>query len=146
MKKQIFLLSMLAIAYFGFPETSSVSSNTPSTVYRNYHDKIIGNAFENQRNDLQVTGQGIVIRILPDDERGSRHQRFILQLASGQTLLIAHNIQLAPRIDKLSKGNKIEFKGEYEWSYKGGIVHWTHHDPLKRHADGWLKHNGRIYQ
>ncbi|HCJ6793132.1 DUF3465 domain-containing protein, partial [Acinetobacter baumannii] len=26
------------------------------------------------------------------------------------------------------------------------VLHWTHHDPQNRHENGWLKHNGRIYQ
>ena len=35
---------------------------------------------------------------LPDDNKGTRHQRFILKLSSGQTLLVAHNIDLADKI------------------------------------------------
>ena len=86
------------------------------------------------------------MNILPDDNDGSRHQRFILRLESGQTVLIAHNIDLAPRIDSLSEGNLVEFYGEYEWNSRGGVVHWTHHDPRGSHVDGWLKHDGQTYQ
>lgn len=43
-------------------------------------------------------GEGVVDRALSDDNDGSRHQRFILRLASGQTLLIAHNIDISLRI------------------------------------------------
>ena len=84
--------------------------------------------------------------ILPEDLDGSRHQRFIIDLKSKQTLLIAHNIDLAPRIDGLSLNDQIEFFGEYEWNDKGGVIHWTHHDPRKRHPAGWIKHDGRVYQ
>jgi hypothetical protein len=83
---------------------------------------------------------------LSDDLDGSRHQRFILKLASGQTVLISHNMDLAPRIDSLRKGDMVEFYGEYEWNPKGGVVHWTHHDPNGRHVAGWLKHRGKTYQ
>ena len=84
--------------------------------------------------------------ILPDDNKGSRHQRFILQLNSGQTLLIAHNIDIAPRITVLRQGDEVMFRGQYEWNPEGGVVHWTHHDPRGQHADGWLKHEGQTYE
>ncbi len=103
-------------------------------------------AIENRQSDVQVRGSGTVIRLLPDDNEGSRHQKFILRLASGDTLLIAHNIDLAPRIDKLKRGDRVEFHGEYEWNPRGGVVHWTHHDPAGRHVGGWLKHQGKTYQ
>lgn len=102
--------------------------------------------FEQRRSDVQVRGVGTVSTTLSDDDEGSRHQRFILELASGHTLLIAHNIDLAPRIDSLRKGDRVEFYGEYEWNEKGGVIHWTHHDPQGRHVGGWLKHQGRVYQ
>jgi hypothetical protein len=94
----------------------------------------------------QVSGSGEVIRVLPDDNDGSRHQRFILQLESGRTLLIAHNIDLAPRIHGLSAGDRVAFFGEFEPNPQGGVIHWTHHDPQGRHVDGWLEHRGRRYQ
>ena len=106
----------------------------------------VGRAYKNQQSDVQVRGEGVVIRTLPDDTQGSQHQKFILKLASGQTLLISHNIDLAPRINALRQGDRVEFYGEYEWNAKGGVVHWTHKDPRGRHVHGWLKHEGVTYQ
>jgi len=106
----------------------------------------IEQAYKSRKSNIQVEGEGIVIRILADDLSGSRHQRFIVRLPSGQTLLIAHNVDLALRVASLRKGDTVRFYGEYEWSKKGGTVHWTHHDPKGRHVAGWLKHKGRIYQ
>ena len=83
---------------------------------------------------------------LPDDTEGDRHQRFIVRLASGQTLLIAHNIDVAPRVEGLDEGDTVGFRGVYEWSDEGGSVHWTHHDPDGSHAPGWILHQGRTYQ
>lgn len=93
-----------------------------------------------------VSDYGTVIRILDDDNMGSRHQRFIIKLSSGQTLLIAHNIDIAPRIGNLSMGDTVSFLGQYETNSKGGVIHWTHLDPKGLHAAGWLNHKGKIYQ
>jgi len=106
----------------------------------------IGHAFNSRQSGVQVEGEGVVTRILDDDLSGSRHQRFILQLSSGQTVLITHNIDLAPRVEGIQEGDSVSFYGVYEWNEKGGTIHWTHHDPAGKHVAGWLKHNGRTYQ
>lgn len=109
-------------------------------------DELLAELFVNHKSNLQVYGTGIVISILPDDRDGSHHQRFIIELKSKQTLLITHNIDLSPRIFALSINDRIEFFGEYEWNAKGGVIHWTHHDPLEIHVNGWIYHNNIIYQ
>jgi len=109
-------------------------------------DSAIGRAFATGASDIQVEGEGTVIRVLSDDLNPPRHQRFIVQLASGQTLLMSHNIDIAPRIDGLEVGDSVSFNGEYVWNEKGGIIHWTHHDPRGRHVAGWVMHNGRTYK
>lgn len=109
-------------------------------------DDPIGRAFAGGVSDIQVEGKGTVIRLLPDDSDGSRHQRFIVELASGQTLLISHNIDIAPRIAGLEVGDSVSFNGEYVWNAKGGVIHWTHHDPRGRHVAGWVIHNGNTYK
>jgi len=116
--------------------THTVSSPATSS------NSAIASAFRDQRSGVQVTGEGIVTRVLSDDNTGSRHQRFILRLSSGQTLLVAHNIDLAPRVTSLGPGDSVAFNGVYEWNPEGGVVHWTHHDPSGQHATGWLKHDG----
>ncbi len=110
------------------------------------NDSVLQQAYKSQQSDLQVQGFGQVVKVLPDDNDGSKHQKFILKLNSGQTLLVAHNIDLAPRIPNLQVGDSVEFYGEYEWNKKGGVLHWTHKDPQNRHAHGWLKHNGQVYE
>jgi hypothetical protein len=106
----------------------------------------ITRAVSEHRSGIQVTGEGVVTRILPDDRDGDRHQRFILRIGSGQTLLVAHNIDLAPRLSPLEVGDRVAFKGIYEWNPQGGLIHWTHHDPSGRHPAGWLRHHGTTVQ
>jgi Protein of unknown function (DUF3465) len=103
-------------------------------------------AFANHQSNTRVEGSGGVERILADDTSGLPHQRFILRLASGQTVVIEHNTDVAPRINDLKLGDTVTFAGEYVWNEQGGLVHWTHHDPVNKHADGWLRHNDRVYQ
>jgi len=109
-------------------------------------DDAIGKAFRDHASGVGVTGAGVVDRVLSDDNEGGRHQRFILRLSSGQTLLVAHNIDIAPRVPGLKPGDSVEFKGDYEWNPEGGVIHWTHHDPDGGHASGWLRRNGQTYQ
>ncbi|MFN0097877.1 MAG: DUF3465 domain-containing protein [Gemmatimonadaceae bacterium] len=106
----------------------------------------IAAAFAERRSDVQVEGRGVVHRVLADDNDGSRHQRFVLRLANGQTVLVAHNIDLADRLTSLDRGDTVVFYGEYEWSEQGGVIHWTHRDPARRHVSGWLQHEGRRVQ
>lgn len=111
------------------------------------HNDLIIDSFHQRKSNVQVRGCGRVKAVLPDDNKGSRHQKFIVTLdGSQQTVLIAHNIDLAPRVAGLAKGDTVTFFGEYEYSDKGGVVHWTHHDPAGRHQDGYIQHQSTTYQ
>ncbi len=92
-----------------------------------------------------IEGAGIVRRLLPDDNDGARHQRFVLDLRNGQTVLLAHNLDLAQRVP-LGLGDRVQFRGVYEWNDLGGLVHWTHHDPLGVEEGGWIKYRRREYR
>ncbi len=105
----------------------------------------VQSAYYDHKSDVQIQEKGIVVKLLSDDLTGSRHQRFILKFDK-LSVLVAHNIDLAPRIDGLKTGDTVEFYGEYEWNEKGGIVHWTHKDPAGWHEGGWLRHKGKTYQ
>jgi hypothetical protein len=102
-------------------------------------------ALRGHQSRAEVCGRGVIARLLKDDTQGSRHQRFIVRLPPGQTLLIAYNYDLAPRIEGLRAGAPVEFEGEYEWNPQGGVVHWTHRDPSGHHTPGWIRYDGREY-
>lgn len=103
-------------------------------------------AYRNHQSRVEVCGRGVIAKVLRDDTQGTRHQRVIVRLPEGQTVLIAYNYDLAPRIEGLRSGAPIEFVGEYEWNPQGGIVHWTHRDPARRHPPGWIHYGGHQYQ
>jgi hypothetical protein len=102
-------------------------------------------AFTAQHSGQWVAASGRVVRLLADDNEGSRHQRFILELDSGHTLLVAHNIDLARRLP-LVRNDRVELRGRYEWNERGGVVHWTHHDPDGRLQGGWILHEGTRFR
>lgn len=143
-KKLFFLVFAAVVAYLAFQ--GQVISIPGISSHNHTSSNILQNAYNNRQRDVQVQGEGIVTKLLRDDLEGARHQRFILKLNDGKSLLIAHNIGLAPRINRLKIGDTVEFSGEYEWNPKGGVVHWTHHDPHGYHLNGWLKHGGKTYQ
>lgn len=138
------LISLGALVLLAVLHLWSQAGSEPSEGEHTGND--IAAAFADGRSDVWVTGQGTVQRILADDNEGSRHQRFIVALPSRQTVLISHNIDLAPRVAGLREGDAVTFHGEYEWNDRGGVVHWTHHDPQGRRAGGWIEHNGERYR
>lgn len=135
----LLLVSGLA-AYQGVDrdDASVVTSNAGGV-------ETIERAFQQRQSKVWVEVQGNAVRLLPDDNDGSRHQRFILKIASGRTLLVAHNIDLAPRVP-LSANDALSLRGRYEWNEKGGVLHWTHHDPNGRIAGGWIEYQGKRYE
>ena len=143
--KRILLLVVILIAGFLVLQYERQAGTSPAVEYQ-ADTGLIEEAFARQESDIQVKDAGVVSRLLPDDNEGSRHQRFIVTLASGHTVLISHNIDLAPRIDGLQVGDEVSFNGEYEWNPQGGVVHWTHHDPAGRHEGGWVEFEGRRYE
>ncbi len=108
-------------------------------------------AYEAEQSDVLVEFDAVVTKLLSDDKEGDAHQRFIVRLPAeagfDRTLLISHNIDLAPRVP-VREGDSVRIRGEYEWSQQGGVIHWTHHNPNRnpRHPGGWIEHNGNRYE
>ena len=143
--KKLILLAVAVALICGFTHENDISKPISFLLSSQNADSTLQKAYKNRQSGLQVQGEGIVIKLLSDDLKGSKHQKFILKLNSGQTLLVSHNIDLAPKIDRLKTGDTVEFYGEYEWNSKGGVIHWTHHDPDGHHIGGWLKHKSKTY-
>jgi hypothetical protein len=144
MKKLITFLIVLSAFISSYSQAEPLQS--PQILALNNSADVLQQAFENQTSNLQVEGKGTVLKLLKDDTEGRKHQKFLLKLPSGQTVLIAHNLDLSSRIENLNVGDEVDFYGEYEWNNKGGVIHWTHRDPNGRHINGWLKHQGKTYQ
>ncbi len=135
MKKPAFSIGMMVAILLAIIFTTSTPPE-PETQIRDY--------FEQQISDQQVKVFGRVLRILPDDTKGSRHQKFII-LTNDLTVLIVHNIDLAPRVP-IKKDDYVWVYGEYEWNEKGGLIHWTHKDPKGIHPNGFITHKKKTYE
>ena len=143
----------LLLQYFELLPQQSGAAPAPAPVEYTTEDRtgaargepLVETLIRERRSGIMVDTQGIVVKTLRDDNEGSRHQRFLFELPSGNTLLVAHNIDLAPRVP-LREGDEVRVYGQYEWNEKGGVLHWTHHDPRKRHEEGWIEHRGRRYE
>ena len=120
--------------------------STSKNVYKYTADSVLKNAFAKGIGDIQVLVKANVVRVLPDDTKGDQHQRFIVELNSGQKILVAHNIDLAPRVSGLKNKDSVIIHGEYEWNNKGGVIHWTHKDSRGKHIDGWIERMGVKYE
>lgn len=136
-------LLLAAVALYQLAGGTTPSALAPAAQADN---AAIVRAIEARAEDVWVEGEAPVAKLLPDDTEGSRHQRFIVRLASGHSILIAHNIDLAPRVSPLQAGDTVSFRGEYVWNAKGGVLHWTHHDPQGRHAGGWIQREGQVFE
>ena len=88
MKKLFLALVAVAALYVGWGQTEGLHqrSGVPDLETRapapGRSDDIRA-AFSERDSGTQVTGKGVVTKLLADDSEGSRHQRFILKLASG---------------------------------------------------------------
>ncbi|HYM50357.1 MAG TPA: DUF3465 domain-containing protein [Candidatus Limnocylindrales bacterium] len=102
--------------------------------------------FHNHRSQVEVTADGSVQRILTDQLGPSGpHERFIIRLtSSGLTLLIDHNLAIAPRVP-VRIGDQVIVHGEYVWNAQGGLIHFTHHDPQGTHEGGYIQDHGQTY-
>lgn len=135
--KKIFTIVILIIFAIGF-------------VLQNYQDDSheditsLDYLYTNNISGQIITLDGKIIKILPDDNKGDKHQRFIIQ-SEGYTLLVAHNIDVSKKVP-VNIGDGIRLKGEYEWNEKGGVIHWTHRDNKMKHEHGWIKFRNKIYQ
>jgi hypothetical protein len=124
--------------------TAPPASGTPPAMPRPGAGPSLGDLFQSRRSGVEIEAAGRVVRLLPDDREGARHERFLVRI-EGVSVLVAHNLDRAPRVP-LEAGDSVQLRGEYEWNEKGGVIHWTHRDPDGRHDAGWIRHKGRLYQ
>ncbi len=136
---QILIIVLLYLAWQGWEAWDR--SRTP----RSEGLAALQAAYEAGQSGVMVEATGRIKKVLPDDRDGDRHQKFILDIDRRHTVLVSHNIDLAPRAP-VREGDTVSVFGQYEWSEPGGVLHWTHRDPQGRRRGGWIRRNGITYE
>jgi Protein of unknown function (DUF3465) len=108
-------------------------------------DKEALNAQADHAIQREITVQALVKKLLPTDTEGLPHQKFLIELSNGSTILIAHDLKYAPAVP-IQPGDVLRIHGEYIWNKLGGLIHWTHHSDTPKHDSGWIDFNGMRYQ
>jgi hypothetical protein len=107
-------------------------------------------AWAAHRSKIEVTAGGSVARMLGTRVGPSgAHEGFLLHLRGsagrGLTVRVEDNVDLTGPIP-LAAGDEVEVRGEYIYDPRGGLIHYTHLDPRGRHAAGYVRVNGKVYQ
>lgn len=126
------------------PRTSDTTSSTNDTA-ASINEAEVAAAQNNRASHVQVTCTLPVKRMLRPDDKGEKHEKFLLQLSNGTTILVAHNVSRAPSVP-LEAGDIVTVHGEYIWNEKGGVIHWTHASDTPRHQGGYIDFKGQRYQ
>ena len=127
------------------PTAKSTTANTPRIEDQAQVLSKIRTQRDNTHARFWLETEGKVIKLLKDDLKGTPHQKFLIKLAPDITLLVAHNTALAKRAP-LQQGDDIKIRARYEWNNRGGVLHWTHHDPKGKQEGGWIYADGKYYK
>lgn len=105
-------------------------------------------AFESGTSRVEVSATGIVTRTMGmRTGRSGTHEGFLMQADGkrGLVLRVEDNVDITGPIP-LRNGQHVIVRGEYEYYPRGGVIHWTHHDPAGRHENGYVEVAGKRYQ
>ncbi len=141
-KSLLAIVAIVAIEVFQYLEQDTQPGSQSTQPQPSAHHEVNWSAWSAGE---WITVAGTVKRTLADDKEGSRHQRFILAVPEGRTMLVAQNIDLADRVP-LKTGDRLSIHGRYETNNRGGVIHWTHHDPDRRIPGGWIEFDGKRFR
>ncbi len=130
------------------PSTSTIerpANYTKLAPSEDTNESEVAAAQSNRASHVQVTCTLPVKRMLRPDDKGEKHEKFLLQLSNGSTILVAHNVSRAPSVP-VEAGDIVTVHGEYIWNNKGGVIHWTHASDTPRHEGGYIDFKGQRYQ
>ncbi len=133
------------------PTTAPTSSAPSSQSQPPALSRTVRELFNTKRGNAWVETTGRVEKLLPDDtdtsDNSDKHQKFLLLVPGDITVLVAHNISTAPRVP-LRQGDTVTLRGEYEYTDKGGTIHFTHRPKYNARANqaGYIEFQSKRYE
>ncbi|VVS95152.1 protein of unknown function duf3465 [Desulfoluna spongiiphila] len=143
--KKIVIIALIGLgAYGAFTRLNIPSSIKPLfslfSSEASSSDEALQRALDKKHSAIQVGGSGKVITILPHDTQGSRHQRVIVRLDSGQTPLMAHALtRSGSATTSISSSNT-------SGTAKVALFTGRPMTPAGAMRWGWLNHGGNLYR
>lgn len=138
-------------ALFGLnkDKTASAKKSVPAAVQVSNQDEnfqVLNLMSKKQKSVFTEAKNVKVIKLMRQDNRGAAHQRFIVQFPTGETLRAIYNLDLSEKVP-VSLGDTVNLGGEldYDSRTREPFMHWLHEDPIKKHTDGYVLHNGKKY-
>lgn len=98
-----------------------------------------------QARKVELTVTAPIKKLLREEDYREPHQRFLLILSNGTTVLVANDLKYGT-FAPVQEGNVVRIHGEYIWNEKGGVLHWTHKSDEPNHESGYIDFNGMRYQ
>jgi hypothetical protein len=139
------LLSFSALASATTSEFDEVSISSSFDFQPDGSDQDLINAVSNRRKVNFVEGDGMVVtKVLPEDNDGLRHQKWMVRLSNGASLQAVYNSDMCPHVP-IREGDVVAMGGMFLWTNQGPMIHWLHHDPRGHRPDGYVKVNGKFY-
>jgi hypothetical protein len=77
-QKPLIFAVAVGLALLALSQTNPGLFRSPAKQHA-HSDQALVNAIESRRSDVLVHGSGTVIKVLADDRKGRRHQKFILK-------------------------------------------------------------------
>ncbi|NUN05797.1 MAG: DUF3465 domain-containing protein [Bdellovibrio sp.] len=123
----------------------ATSSQQASFVDEKASDNDIVRAVNDRRRVNYVEGGSLTVtKVLPNDEDGRKHQKWMVRLSNGNTMQAVYNSDMCPEVP-VKVGDVIAMGGMFLWTNSGPMLHWLHHDPRGNRPDGYVYVNGKYY-
>ena len=111
-------------------------------------DPSLARAYADGRSHVEVQTRGTVVRVLGDRVGPSgEHVGFLIRADDlpRRLVRVEVNEDLTGPV-AVRAGEPVTLRGEYAYDSRGGVIHWTHHDPRHRHPDGFVLIGGHRYE
>ena len=144
MRNIIITIAVVLGAYLWLQTKPELAARVPVIGSKGKFEQQLKDALAQQTSNVRVRGEGRIIELLTP-ESGRKYQPFLIELESGQQVILEHNTEFAEQIRGAQSGDKLVFFGEFDWTARGGVVHSTHEDPKGLQLAGWVKHMGKTY-